>query len=490
MPFNSIDFVIFFPLVVATFFLSPRRFQWVFLLVASYFFYGYWNVYYLVLIWFTTLTSFGFALVMGRTSEPSRRKMLLTACIAINLSILLVFKYYDFFASSASHLILRFGGTIEFGSLGLLLPLGISFYTFQSVGYLVDVYRGHKEVERHLGIYALYVVFFPQLVAGPIERSMSLMPQFHQPKSFSIERLVSGLRLVIWGYFLKLVIADRVAGYVSAVYITPEDFTGGHFILSTFLFGYQIFGDFAGYSCIAIGTARILGFDLMLNFRRPYWSRSVGEFWSRWHISLSTWFRDYVYIPLGGNRVSKPRHFVNLLIVFLLSGLWHGANWTFVVWGAIHGALLITEIQIATVWKRSFTRQPGGAAAFLISLARRSYVILAVCFAWIFFRANTLDDALHIVTHLFSGIGFGLNDLGRLIIPFTGDNAAVAAFLSIFGFIVLLELIHYVQENDVRWVLDRWERSAILQGTGLGLLVLTILMFGRFSSGQFIYFHF
>ena len=490
MLFNSIDFVIFFPLVVATFFLAPQRFQWMFLLAASYFFYAYWNVYYLLLIVFTTGSSYWFAILVGRTSERSRRKLYLVCCLALNLLILLVFKYYNFFADSANLLLSRLGSTSELGMLNVLLPVGISFYTFQTFSYLIDVYRGQKEVEKHLGIYALYVVFFPQLVAGPIERSVRLMPQFHETKMFSWDRLMSGLEMIIWGFFLKLVIADRVAGYVSAIYTDPGRFSGGHYILSTVLFAYQIFGDFAGYSSIAIGTARILGFELMTNFRRPYWAHSMGEFWSRWHISLSTWFRDYVYIPMGGNRVSLFRHFLNLLAVFLLSGLWHGANWTFVVWGGIHGILLIFETMVAKLWKRRTPCELPELQSTLLGGVRRAYVIFAVCVTWVFFKANTIEDAFYILGHLFSGLQLSVDYAGRLIVPFTGDNTAVAAFLCTIGFIFLLEGVHFVQEKKVGAILNLWESSPIFRASGLGILALIILLFGDFSSGRFIYFQF
>ncbi|MCE7945771.1 MAG: MBOAT family protein, partial [Chlorobi bacterium CHB1] len=307
MLFHSLEFIIFFPVVVAIYFLAPLRFRQFFLLLASYYFYMCWKAEYAVLILLSTGIDYVAALHMHKTSGRG--------------NIFYEFPLFD-----------------------ILLPVGISFYTFQTLSYTIDVYRSEKTPERNFIKFALYVTFFPQLVAGPIERSTRLLPQFDHEHKFDANRVVSGLRLMLWGFFKKLVIADRLALYVNEVYNNPADYTGLPVIIATYFFAFQIYCDFSAYSDIAIGAARVLGFDLMKNFRQPYLAQSIGEFWKRWHISLSTWFRDYLYIPLGGNRVSRLRWYVNLMAVFLISGLWHGANWTFVVWGALHGSYFVLSL--------------------------------------------------------------------------------------------------------------------------------------------------
>jgi D-alanyl-lipoteichoic acid acyltransferase DltB (MBOAT superfamily) len=375
----------------------------------------------------------------------------------------------------------------------VLLPVGISFYTFQTLSYTVDVYRGERHAERHLGIFALYVSFFPQLVAGPIERSTRLLPQFHNHVRFDYDRVTSGLRLMLWGFFKKVVIADNVALAVNAVYNDPTRHEGLPLILATILFAFQIYCDFAGYSDIAIGGARILGFDLMTNFRRPYHARSIGEFWHRWHISLSTWFRDYLYIPLGGNRVGRNRWLVNLFLTFLISGLWHGASWTFVVWGALHGGYLIVGILTAGVRARAVRATRLDRVPWLHGLLQRVFIFGLVCFAWIFFRANSVADALYIVTHLFTGIGASAADLletggiFRLLdsMPLGLNRAAV-----IVGSILLMEVVHLVQTRGSIGALVAgwpvWCRWPVYYA-----LLAIISLLGAFNEGQqFIYFQF
>jgi alginate O-acetyltransferase complex protein AlgI len=363
----------------------------------------------------------------------------------------------------------------------LLLPVGISFYTFQSLSYSIDVYRGVRPPEKHLGIFALYVAFFPQLVAGPIERATTLLPQLRKTHEFDYERVTDGLKLMAWGMFKKVVIADRLAILVNTVYQNPTDYQGVPLIIATYFFAFQIYCDFSGYSDIAIGAAQVMGYKLMDNFKRPYFSTSIAEFWRRWHISLSTWFKDYLYIPLGGNRVVKWRWYVNLYVVFLISGLWHGANWTFVVWGAIHGFYLVFSI-----WTANFRRQ---VSAFFrlnryptIQNCWKVFITFhLVLFAWVFFRANTLQDAFYIVSHLFSNLEFkssyGL-ELGRF-------EFAVAIFS-----ILLMEFIHLIQSyQPIRPLLSQkpvWLRWGVYY-----VFVMALLMFGEFASPQaFVYFQF
>ncbi|MCA9886173.1 MAG: MBOAT family protein, partial [Anaerolineae bacterium] len=324
MNFISIAYIVFFIVVAFIYFRLPQQQRWILLLVASYFFYAYWEVTYLILIVFSTFVDYFVARLIGATPQDNqvRRRALITISLLINLGTLFVFKYFNFFADSLNDLLIQLGLNTNLATLEILLPVGISFYTFQSMSYTIDVYRGHIQPEKHFGVFATYIAFFPQLVAGPIERAGNMLPQFFEDHRFDYARIVSGLRLMLWGAFKKVVIADRIAEYVNTIYGRPEDYTGTVLILGTLLFAFQIYCDFSGYSDIAIGTARIFGFDLMTNFRQPYLSRSFREFWRRWHISLSTWFRDYVYIPLGGNRVPFSRNILNLLIVFVVSGLW------------------------------------------------------------------------------------------------------------------------------------------------------------------------
>lgn len=500
MLFNSLDFVFFFPLVVCAYFLTPHRYRWVLLLAASYYFYACWKAEYLVLIIASTLIDYGVGLRMGALPTQKARRPYLILSLCSNLGILFAFKYFNFFNESVRAFFDRLNLFYDVPAFDILLPVGISFYTFQTLAYSIDLYRGKQQPERHLGIFALYVSFFPQLVAGPIERSERLLPQFYQKHGFDRQRAVHGLQQMGWGFFKKLVIADRLAIYVNQVYNNPELYSGWAIILATYFFAFQIYCDFSGYSDIAIGAARVLGYDLMQNFRRPYFARSISSFWRRWHISLSTWFRDYLYIPLGGNRVVKWRWYYNLFIVFLVSGLWHGANWTFVVWGALHGLYLIvgliTQERREQVWswvdRRIGSVGLGYKTAGYFSQINtgwlRSALAVFVTFhlvvlAWVFFRANSLSDALLLLENMFifeKGIASAaaVTSLG----PF---ELAIA-----FGAILFMEVVHIVEERgeNLSVYLDRtprWARWSLYYVVGFA-----ILMFGEFSLTEFIYFQF
>ncbi|HEX9151874.1 MAG TPA: MBOAT family O-acyltransferase, partial [Flavobacterium sp.] len=323
-----------------------------------------------------------------------------------NIGVLAVFKYYNFLNENLSFLIGSLGYQNKIPFLYILLPIGLSFHTFQAMSYTIEVYRGNYKAEKNFGIYALYVMFFPQLVAGPIERPQNILPQFHIKQYLNYEDLTAGFRLMLWGFFKKIVIADRLAVYVDSVYNNAERHSGITLLIATIFFAFQIYCDFSGYSDIALGTARVMGYRLMLNFRRPYLSRSIKEFWSRWHISLSTWFRDYLYIPLGGNRVSKPRWYLNIFIVFMISGLWHGASWTYIIWGALHGFYQVFGLLADKLKEKipSLSLKPGPLQIiFQIGLT----FILAT-FAWIFFRANSVQDAFTIVNGIFTWKSGGL----------------------------------------------------------------------------------
>ena len=477
MSFISPEYIIFFCTVLPVFFLTPHRFRWVLLLFTSYFFYAYGNLQYVPLIAFSTLVDYLSASQIYSASSESRRKFWLAASIIVNLGVLFVFKYFNFFNESAAMVI----GYEPF-THHMALPIGISFYTFQSMSYTIDVFRRRLDPEPNLGIMATYVSFFPQLVAGPIERATNLLPQFHIHQVFNEDRAVEGFQQILWGFFKKVVIADRLAIYVNAVYNDVHQYTGVPLLLATFFFAFQIYCDFSGYSDIAIGTAKIMGFDLMQNFRQPYFSQSIREFWTRWHISLSTWFRDYVYLPLGGNRVPVLRNLMNLLIVFLVSGLWHGADWTFVIWGALHG---IAIVLIALLRHYDIDLLPGKNLVQV--LARVLITFLFVDFAWIFFRANSLADAQYIVSHLFI-----FDPAQDVLQPFEGallslktefyiSMIAIGILLSVDGFDARLSLPNAMARVPL---LIRW-------GVYYGLAAAVIFsgLYGD-GAGQFIYFKF
>lgn len=452
-----------------------------FLLGASYYFYMSWKAEYILLIVVSTLIDYFVALEMGRSESQSRRKKLLFISILSNLGFLFAFKYFNFFNDSVRSLFDYFNIFYGVPAFQVLLPVGISFYTFQTLSYSIDVYRGVQKPEHHLGIFALYVSFFPQLVAGPIERSIHLLPQFYQKQEFVYRRTIDGLILMGWGFFKKLVIADHLSVIVNNVYNNPTDFTGIPLWVATYFFAFQIYCDFSGYSDIAIGAAQVFGFDLMKNFRQPYFATSINDFWRRWHISLSTWFRDYLYVPLGGNRVSQWRWYSNMMVVFLVSGLWHGANWTFVVWGALHGIYAIISVVFARFWTNLPERSKNLLHPHFQTIIQIFLTFHLVCFAWIFFRANSLGDALYIVTHLFSGIeisrGYGL-EVGGLY-----------GLSIIVGAIALMEIVHLLQQQQsMREMLAAkpiWVRWGVYYA-----LVISILMFGKFGITEFVYFQF
>jgi alginate O-acetyltransferase complex protein AlgI len=398
MLFNSFTFLIFFPVVAAVYFAIPHRFRWAWLLGASCYFYMAFIPVYIFILFFLIAVDYVAGMLIEDSTGARRRSWLIMSLIA-NIGMLAVFKYFNFLNANARAIAEVFHWPYGMPALSLILPIGLSFHTFQAMSYTIEVYRGRQKAERHLGIYALYVMFFPQLVAGPIERPQHLLPQFYERHEFDYERVTSGLRRIAWGLFMKVVIADRLARYVNLVYNDPSSFEGLTLVLATIFFAFQIYCDFAGYSHIAIGTAEVMGFRLIENFNRPYLAQSIGEFWSRWHISLSTWFRDYVYIPLGGNRVPKPRWYFNLFVTFLLSGLWHGANWTFVIWGALNGFYLISSIVTASARERltsaiGLSRKPA-----LHGVVRVATTFALTCIAWVFFRAGSLHDAMVVFSH-------------------------------------------------------------------------------------------
>ncbi|MEK7484742.1 MAG: MBOAT family O-acyltransferase [Planctomycetota bacterium] len=481
MLFNSLEYPFFFLMVIFFHFTLPHSFRWLFLLISSYFFYMCWRVNYATLMLLSTVVDYFCALGIDRSKSISIRKLLLGISLSFNLGLLFTFKYYNFFIHEIHIFCQTYGIAIFLPDLQLLLPVGISFYTFQTMSYTIDVYTRRIPAESHFGYFALYISFFPQLVAGPIERASHLLPQFREKKVFDPAQTVEGLRRILWGMFKKVVIADHLAGYVNLVYATPDRYQGPQFWIATYFFAFQIYCDFSGYSDIAIGSARILGYDLMENFRHPYFARTIPEFWGRWHISLSTWFRDYLYVPLGGNRVAITRWYFNLMIVFLVSGLWHGANWTFLVWGFLHGAyqlitLRIKKYQLAAIQKKKSSLADSSPYWLTIFLVLLNFHL--VCIAWIFFRAKTLSEAFYILTHLFSWT----SGKESLALSFGNTNLALGIL-----YIFFLLGIEGLQEF-FRWDIDRF--PLLLRWSIYYLLIFGILYLGVFDVHEFLYFQF
>lgn len=478
MLFNSLSFAIFLPIVFILYWALPHRFRWFILLVASYYFYMSWNVKYVVLILTTTFISYITALLLEKTNNLNVKKGMLAIAAIVSLGILFFFKYFNFFQESVIAVFNMFTIQLHPTTLNLLLPVGISFYTFQTLSYVIDVYKGTVPAERHFGKYATFISFFPQLVAGPIERTSNLLPQINAAHHFNYDKATYGMKLMVWGFFKKLVVADVLSAYVDKVYNTPHAFKGFTLVLATLFFAIQIYCDFSGYSDIAVGCAKLLDIDLMQNFNSPYFSASIKEFWSRWHISLSTWFRDYVYIPLGGNRCGKLRTNLNLIITFLVSGLWHGANWTFVIWGGIHGFLQVIEktlFQKTSFKKFSFTW-----------FVRVVVVFLFCCFAWIFFRANTPKEANLIIANLLYGI---TNPIEYILNGFYGIGLSMETFIIPLISILILTLYDFfsLKTDVIQWISSK--HIIIRYSVYLAMLVF-IMLFKASGEATFVYFQF
>ncbi len=473
MLFNSFQFLFFFVIVWLLFLVTRGTTRKVILLVASYYFYMCWSTRYIWVIWGITLIDYVAGLQIEKAELPARRRLYLGISLFCNIGLLVLFKYFNFLTGSfrsASHL---FGLRYDPPLLAIILPVGLSFHTFQAMSYTIEVYRRRVPAEKNLLEYALYVAFFPQMVAGPIERPYELLPQFHREPSVTLDGVRAGLAQALWGLFKKMVLADNVADFVKLIYDSPRHYDGAALLLATLLFSIQIYCDFSGYTDIALGLARMMGYELRINFLQPYFSRSVGEFWRRWHISLSTWFRDYVYIPLGGNRVKLPRHYFNLMITFVISGLWHGANWTFVIWGFLHGLYLIVAQSIKL---EPFPRLPR-LAAFCKTLVTFSLVT----YAWIFFRANTVADAWFIATHLLPP-----GRLDPLLLKVGGFSRATAPYLVLS--IVAMFVVEWWIAHPAT-VPRIWARPAI-RALAYNACIYAIVFFGFFGHRDFIYFQF
>ncbi len=408
--------------------------------------------------------------------------------LTINLGMLFFFKYFNFFSENINFILSHIGLSLVIPRYSILLPVGISFYTFQTLSYTIDVYRGDLKAEKDFTTFALYVTFFPQLVAGPIERATNLIKQFHIYHKPSYMRVVSGIRLMTWGFFKKVVISDRLAVAVDTVYNSPSDFSGIYLIIATILFAFQIFCDFSGYSDIAIGSARIMGYNLMKNFDRPYHSKSVTEFWRRWHISLSTWFKDYIYVPLGGNRKGRARTYVNLFIIFFLSGLWHGAKWTFVIWGVLNGLAMVFERLIGMNKFMRALEQKNDLKSKLTSFIFTLSTFIYICITWIFFRANSVRDAVQII------IPKIFTDLGKFnVIEFLSTKKILGLeqpeFFAALIALIVMGLVHQLQK---RFQITQFLYSLPMAIRHAGYLIITIMTIWLAWTGnqQFIYFAF
>lgn len=481
-------FLLFFIVVTTAYFAVPHKFRWFLLLSSSCYFYMVFVPVYILILGFTIIVDY-FAGIFLETTKGKKRRLLLISSLIANIGVLAVFKYYNFINENLTTLLGGIGYDNPIPFLSILLPIGLSFHTFQAMSYTIEVYRGKQKAERHFGIYALYVMFYPQLVAGPIERPQNLIHQFYEKHYIDYLRITDGLKLMAWGLFKKVVIADRLAIVVDNVYNHPFEHTGLSFIIATIFYSFQIFCDFSGYSDMAIGAAQVMGFKLMKNFDRPYQSKSIHEFWGRWHISLSTWFKDYLYISLGGNRVSIPRWYLNLFIVFILSGLWHGANWTFIIWGGLHGFYLVFGLMTKNI-RNKITQFSGLNKYPNIHNAIQVFITFClVTFAWIFFRANSIPLAKHIIKQSIIGSYHNVTDLFHRVPINLNLGISNQDLITGIAAILLMISVHIFQN---KYSVRDWIRAKpmFLRWSFYYIFVLMIIFLGVYDNKQFIYFQF
>lgn len=486
MTFNSVEFLIFYPIVALLYFLLPKKLKWPMLLVASYYFYMCYQANLVFLIFGTTLISWLMSMAIERTRRAWLKRLCLAVTLIASLGVLFFYKYFNFLSGSVASLAALFGMEVSPLILDLVLPVGVSFYTFQTLSYVIDVYRGDIKTEPNFFFYALFVSFFPQLVAGPIERPSNLIPQLRELHPWNNDNAIKGAKHMMVGFFKKVCVADLLSLYVNAIYNDAQNATALGVIIATVFFAIQIYCDFSGYTDIAIGCARIMGIRLMKNFDHPYRACTIKEFWARWHISLSSWFRDYLYIPLGGNRCKRWRHLMNLFIVFLVSGLWHGAAWTFVIWGAIHGAYQVIGKLTEKGRRRLIERSGKTENSLAVKIPRRIITFILVCFAWIFFRANSMSDAISLLGTLFvSGWGKSITDTFTLMGLDT--VGIVMCILSILTLVMIDNMLKYEDDMD---------GSAALVSKGSFVYYVWMILFAwaiLLSQGvgsTFIYFQF
>ena len=500
MLFNSLEFLIFFPIVTLIYFLIPGKAKQLWLLISSYYFYMCWNAKYALLILFSTAVTYLSGLLLQRAGERAGqygeaktvrlKKWIVAGSFIINLGILVFFKYFNFMMNGVSALFRLFHISLNLPNVDVLLPVGISFYTFQALSYTVDVYRGDIYAEKNFIRYALFVSFFPQLVAGPIERSKNLLRQLATPKRFNFEEAREGLLLMLWGFFLKIVLADRIAIFVDTVYADFTTYSGCYILVATVLFAIQVYCDFSGYSTIAVGTAKILGIDLMENFNAPYLSTSVAQFWRNWHISLTSWFKDYLYIPLGGSRRGKARKYINKMIVFLVSGLWHGAELSYVVWGGLNGLYQVIGEALAPAKKRLFSLLHLHTDSLGHRLAQGLATFILIDFSWLFFRASDMRNAMEALRALFGTRNPWVLFDGSLYACGL-DQANFWLMLICIGLLAFADVCKHRQICIRKIVLeqDYWFRWVFIAGS-----ILLIMLFGKwgpaFDQSNFIYFQF
>lgn len=508
MLFNSVSFLIFFAIVIPSYFLMPHKIRWLHLLVSSYIFYMFWNPTFILLIIFSTFSDYVLSWGIYNAETQKRKKKLLITSLTINFSLLFLFKYSMFINETFMYMYveitqLLFGRdpiqsqamvdnflmNYPLKDYSILLPMGISFYTFQVVGYVIDVYRGTTKPIKHYGIFSLYITFFPQLVAGPIERSKDLIPQFYEEHNFDKERVLYGIKIMIYGFFKKVVIADRISIIVNTIYNSPYNYTGAYLIVATLLFIVQVYCDFSGYSDIAVGTAKILGFNLRENFKNPFFSQSTKEIWKRWHISLSSWFTDYLYIPMGGSLVSPLKHNINLFTTFMVSGMWHGANWTFLIWGAINGGLLVIENFTHKHWK-TFYAKYNAENNILIKNFRITKTFLLFAFSFIFFRGNNINECIYIVTHMFKDLDLLFTSNKYLYDLLLGFGVSLYEMQILFIAILFLFVSEaFCKDKMVYAEVEKMQYPFRL--AYYVVLVTFILMAGVFyASSEFVYFQF
>ncbi len=480
MLFNSIDFAVFLPIVFLLYWFVANRnlkLQNLLIVVASYVFYGWWDWRFLSLILFSTIVDYSVGLGLKKQKKPFKRKLLLWCSLVVNLGLLVFFKYCNFFIENFAVVFKFFGHSINSQGLNIILPVGISFYTFQTLSYSIDVYKKKLEPTEDFVAFMAFVSFFPQLVAGPIERAAHLLPQFFKKRRFEYDKAVDGLRQILWGLFKKIVIADNAAQIVNTVFKHSADYSGSTLFLGAFFFAFQIYGDFSGYSDIAIGTARLFGFDLMKNFNYPYFSRDIAEFWRRWHISLSTWFRDYLYIPLGGSRGSNWKKIRNIFIIFIISGFWHGANWTFIVWGTLNALYFLPLMLLKKNRIHTNTVAEKRLLPNLKELFQMSITFILTVLAWVFFRAKNIDQALHYLSGIFSKSLFSLPE-------------HIHNLRSVLLLILLFTIIEWIGRHEayaiakLGYSMKKPIRYAIYYA-----IIIAILWFSG-EQQQFIYFQF
>lgn len=496
MLFNSINFFVFFLIILLMYYIIPIKFRHIWLLISSYYFYMQWNVSYILLLFSSTILTYIAGICIGRLEFKKndnyiiKKKICVALTVIANLGILFLFKYYNFTVDSVNCLLSKMNLSIIDTNFNLLLPVGISFYTFQALGYIIDVYRGNTEPQKDFIKYALFVSFFLTINAGPIERSTNLLKQFEEKRTFDYYKAYEGIGLMIWGYFLKLVLADRIAIFVNTTYEDIETYGGTFLLVAVFLYGFQIYCDFSGYSAMAIGAAKILGYDLMENFNAPYLSKSVAEFWRRWHISLSSWFKDYLYIPLGGNRKGIIGKYKNLMIVFLLSGLWHGASWNFVVWGGLNGIYQVVGEEFKRVKKKTKILSKNKSNTFSNKLLQVMSTFFLIDFAWIFFRADNFMHALDIIKSICTTWNPWVFIDGSL---YTAGLSRASFNVVFFGIILLImnDVLKYRKIKLTQKFLEQsiWFRTCIIS-VSIVLIALIGIWGGSYNASNFIYFQF